>query len=339
MSVAGCGVMPYLIGVEELSAYEPFCSGRVTGVSGAVYLVTTGDGRLLRCRTVAGTQSAAADASLLCVGDLVDVQLTPGGVADPEGLIAKVHARSSVLVRRRDPRRNRSKEKQQVIASNIELLVPVVSVDDPPLSTRLVDRYLVFAESERLPVLIVVNKMDLDEEGGVRELMAVYHDLGYRVCYISVLERRGIDELNTLLAGSVSAFSGHSGVGKSSIINLLTGGTLKTSQTSFKTGRGVHTTSNAVMLPLPDGGAVIDTPGIREFSLVDITRENLRFYFPEFLGLMPHCMFSSCTHTVEPGCAVRSAVGTGLVHDARYASYLVLFETVEETGSRQKSVP
>ncbi|MBM3162032.1 MAG: ribosome small subunit-dependent GTPase A [Chlorobi bacterium] len=315
--------------MREKKTNAVYYTGRVTGTSGAAYMVTSGDGRVFRCRTITGTVAANEDSSLVSVGDLVDVQPTLSGNNALEGIIVLVHPRTSALVRRRDPRRNRSREKQQVIASNIELLVPVVSAYAPPLTTRLIDRYLVFAESEHLPVIIVVNKMDLDDEGDARSLMEVYHDLGYRVCYVSVYEKLGIEDLAEALSGKFSAFSGHSGVGKSSLINLLTGFDLKTSETSCKTGKGVHTTSNAMMLPLPGGGYVIDTPGIREFSLADITRENLRFYFREFLRFMSQCAYSSCTHTVEPDCAVKRAVEEGYIDTGRYESYCILLDALD----------
>ncbi len=316
--------------MREKKTNELYCTGRITGTSGAAYMVTTPDARVLRCRTFPGTQGANPDSSLAAVGDEVEVQLTLSGTEALEGIIVQVQPRKSALIRRRDPRRNRSREKQQVIAANIELLVPVVSAYEPPLTTRLIDRYLVFAESEQLPVLLVVNKMDLDRDAGVRRMMEVYHELGYPVCYVSVYGNTGIGELVDALEGRISAFSGHSGVGKSTIINLLTGVRLKTSRTSWKSGKGVHTTSNATMLSLPGGGYVIDTPGIREFSLADITKENLRFYFREFLDVMPECAFSSCTHTVEPGCAVRSAVGKGSIDAGRYESYLALFDAFDD---------
>ena len=217
-----------------------------------------------------------------------------------------------------------------MIAANIDQLVVVVSAFDPPLSTRLIDRYLVFAESEQLETVIVVNKMDLEESPETRELMKPYHALGYRILYTSAEENRGMKSLRKVLAGKLSAFSGHSGVGKSTLINELFGSErLRTGETNEKTGKGLHTTSSSIMLALPGGGYIIDTPGIREFNLSGITRENLRFYFREFLPCMPKCAYSSCTHTVEPECGIQKAVESGRIDPERYESYLAIYESID----------
>jgi ribosome biogenesis GTPase len=309
---------------------EEVCRGIVVQSAGASYIVESSDASLSRCRTIPATRSDNEGATLVAVGDRVEFRPKPSETDMPEGVITRVFRRSSALLRKRDVRRNRSKERDQVIASNIDQLVVVSSADDPPLNRRLIDRYLAFAESEHLPVLVVINKMDLAEEDPVRELLLPYHRLGYRICYVSSFTDEGIEEFRTELKEKVSAFSGHSGVGKSTLINRLTGnGTLKTAETSTKTRKGVHTTSSAIMLSLPAGGYVIDTPGLREFNLSGITRENLRFYFREFLRIMPECNFSSCTHTVEPGCAVVRAAETGVIDYERYMSYLVLFGSLE----------
>jgi ribosome biogenesis GTPase / thiamine phosphate phosphatase len=305
-------------------------SGVVMRSGGASYIVECDDGRTVRCRTVPGTVSDNEGASLVAVGDRVSFRPKASGTEMAEGVIDHVERRRTALFRRRDLRRNRSKEKEQVIAGNIDQLVVVSSASDPPLNRRLIDRYLAFAESEHLPVLLVVNKADLADREQLDAELEPYRALGCDICLVSARRGVGLDEMKERLRGRVSAFSGHSGVGKSTLINLLVGSkVLKTARTSYKTGKGVHTTSSATMLRLPEGGYVIDTPGIREFNLSGITRENLRFYFTEFLPLMPQCGFSSCTHTVEPNCAVIRGMESGVIDPDRYESYLALFETLE----------
>ena len=310
---------------------EKVPSGVVMEVSGASYVVISDDGTEYRCRTFPGTKSENGDSSLVAVGDRVELKMIETGTALFEAAITFVLPRRSALTRKRDLRRNRSKEKVQVIAANIDQLVVVVSAFEPPLSTRLIDRYLVFAENEQMETLIVVNKMDLDDSPETRELLAPYHALGYRIIYTSAEEQRGISELREALAGKLSAFSGHSGVGKSTLINQLSGqhDRLRTGETNVKTGKGLHTTTNAVMLALPDGGYLIDTPGIREFNLSGITRENLRFYFREFLPAMAACAYSSCSHTVEPNCGIVQAVESGQIDPDRFESYLALYASID----------
>lgn len=305
----------------------------VVEAAGAFYMAEAPDGTLYRCRTIPLTKSRNEGSSLVAVGDMVMLRPAPGEGEVPEAVITEVLERTTVLARRRDPRRNRSREKVQVIAANIDQLVVVSSAFDPPPNLRLIDRYLAFAESEQLEPLLVVNKEDLDPKGEAVAATELYRELGFRVLHLSAKKGSGMDELLLALEGRVSAFSGHSGVGKSSLINRILGEKrLATSRTSTRTGKGVHTTSRSVMLRLPGGGHVIDTPGLREFSLSGISRQNLRFFFREFLPLMPSCSFSSCTHTVEPDCAVRDAVESGIVSISRYESYLALYGSLEGEG-------
>ena len=312
-------------GLEEGVEFE----GVVIEARGGMYLVEREDGERCLCTTFKGTKTDNPETGLVAVGDHVAVMVTAGG-EEVEGVITLVLKRRTALVRKRDVRRNRSKEKIQVIAANIDQLAVVVSSAEPPLNTRLIDRYLVFAESEHLPVIVIVNKMDISDRKRVEELMTPYHKMGYAVCCASAENGEGIAMLRDMLAEKVSAFSGHSGVGKSTLINMLVGEErLKTAEISSWNLRGVHATTNAVMLGLPEGGYVIDTPGIREFSLSDITRGNLRFYFPEFLVPMRECAFSSCTHTVEPSCGVMQAVEDGEIDVKRYESYLAIYGTLE----------
>jgi len=313
-------------GLEGGDTFE----GVVTECRGGMYLVEEVRGGLCLCTTYRGTKTDNIDTTLVAVGDLVSFTVTAEGDI-PEGVIALVQPRRTALTRKRDVRRNRSKEKIQVIAANIDQLAIVVSAEQPPLNRRLIDRYLVFAESEQMPVIIMVNKIDLADPDSVSVLMRPYDRLGYTVCYVSAENGKGLGGLRHELEGKVTVFSGHSGVGKSTLINRLVGEEkLKTAEISAWNLKGVHTTTNAVMLGLPGAGYVIDTPGLREFSLSDITKDNLRFYFPEFLVHMQACAFSSCTHTVEPGCGVEGAVESGAIDRERYESYLAIFDSLPE---------
>jgi ribosome biogenesis GTPase len=306
--------------------------GVIYGVQGPYYLVHTPKGETYTCKTLRTTLSENPNSTLAVVGDRVRFRPLEerNDVALHNGIITFVEKRRSVLSRNRERRRNRSGETEHVIASNIDQLVIVTSITDPPFRPKLVDRYLAFAEFERLAALLVLNKVDLDAEHLAPSLLKLYNELGYDTLAISAKTGEGIEQLRSKLIGKTSVLSGHSGVGKTTLINQLTGSSLPTGELSEKTRKGAHTTSNAIMLVVSEPhsgeyGYVIDTPGIREFSLEGIAQEELRHLFVEFRKYAPNCTFSSCTHTTEPDCAVRAAVEHGDISPMRYESYLTLF--------------
>ncbi|MCS7013553.1 MAG: ribosome small subunit-dependent GTPase A [Chloroherpetonaceae bacterium] len=313
--------------VSESDLYGTICE-----VRGAYYIVRTPEGDTYTCKTLRTTLTENPNSTLAVVGDRVRFRPDEerNDVALHNGVITFIEKRRSVLARSRDRRRNRSGELEHVIASNIDQLVIVSSFDKPPFRPKLIDRYIAFAEFEGLVPLLVLNKVDLDTAGEAQTLVQPYCQLGYEVLLLSARCEKGLEALREKLTGKTSVFSGHSGVGKTTLVNKLTGSNLATGELSGKSGKGAHTTSNAIMLPVlsPEGkavGYIIDTPGIREFGLEGIAREELRHLFVEFRKFAPECAFASCTHTNEPNCAVVAAVERGEIWPSRYESYLTLF--------------
>jgi len=242
------------------------------------------------------------------------------------GVIERVLPRRSVLSRK-------YAEREHVVAANIDQLVVVVSVSAPPIRTGLIDRYLVAAENGGLRAVILVNKIDLapGEAGSpYREVMRTYVDLGYGVAFCSAVTGEGLDSVRDVLRGKSSIFAGQSGTGKSSILNALQPGLrLRVGEISESTRKGIHTTTNITLLPLEFGGYVVDTPGIREFALWGLAKEDLPHFFPEFEHYLGRCRLRGCTHTHEPGCEVKAAVEEGRIHPERYDSYCRLYESLE----------
>ncbi len=305
---------------------------------GTHYVVRADSGEYYKCKTIKSTQTENPEATLVVVGDIVLFRPFPDELGDdlPEGIIHKVLERKMRLARKRNRKTNRSGEVEHVLASNIDQLVIVASGAEPPLRKGLIDRYLAFAEAEGLQVLIVVNKLDLVGLQELDEQLQIYVDLGYRVLTVSATKKANIDQLRETLKGKISVLSGHSGVGKSSLINaLIKDADLKTGELSQKSLKGAHVTSGATMLEITGSkashsGFVIDTPGIREFALIDIDRQNLRHYFIEFNRFTNACKYTSCLHINEPGCAVKQAVEDGEIDPERYTNYISIFETLEE---------
>ena len=227
-----------------------------------------------------------------------------------------------------------NKHQHHIIASNLDQSLLFATLKDPKTSQGFIDRFLVTSEAYHIPSIIVFNKIDLHkkkEEQKLDELKSIYENIGYKVMPMSIEKNIGVEEVKNLLKNKVTLLSGHSGVGKSSFINIIFPELkLKTQDVSGWSGKGLHTTTFAEMFDLDFGGKVIDTPGLREFALMDISRQELSHYFPEMKALMNHCQFNDCMHINEPGCAVKAAVNSGGIATDRYVSYLTLLDSIKE---------
>jgi ribosome biogenesis GTPase len=287
---------------------------------------SSSDKDIVECLAAGTIASDHDDSSLLCVGDTVGYVLNP--LNESEGLIVQVGERSTRLARRSIGRQG----SEQVIISNADQLLIVMSAADPFYNKRLIDRYLIAAEQGKLKPLLCINKCELMDIEAMQEDLLVYTEmLDIPVFFTSAKKRRGLKELTESLKNTITVLSGPSGVGKSSLVNLLTGNfTQRVGQISQRTWKGRHITSSARLFPLPGGGWLADTPGLRELGLWDIHPDDAAFYFHDFDAFYPECRFSSCTHRHEPGCAVKQAVEDGYIDPERYQSYLNIAESLEE---------
>jgi ribosome biogenesis GTPase len=268
---------------------------------------------------------AAKQATPIAVGDVVRFEVLAGEAT--EGMIVEVLLRRTKLSRKVQSGPYDSNPYEDIVAANIDQVVIVASVQHPPLRPGLIDRYLVAAGKGELDPIICLNKMDLVEPPEIEPTANIYRELGYPVILTSARLRHGMDELRQRLRDVTSVLAGHSGVGKSTLLKQLHPGIqVKTAEVNAKTGRGKHTTTAAELVRLPSGGYVIDTPGIRQFGLWDLTPEDVQTYFVDIAKYGQDCRFRNCSHTVEPGCAVREAVQQRLIHPLRYQSFLKLQE-------------
>lgn len=291
-------------------------TGTVLLAQGGVYEIETPEGTVeasLRGRLKREERTG----DKVVVGDVVDLGRGSGSGGEA-WTIERVHDRRSVLARRAPGKAPRAK----VIVANVDQVLIVFAAARPDPHLRMLDRFLVIAEAAELRPLIVVNKTDLEGEAAARALFAPYEQAGYRVIYTAAKQNVGVDALRDAICGQVSALAGPSGVGKSSLLNVVQPGLgLRVSAVSEAVNKGRHTTVSAQLIPLECGGYVADTPGLREVGLWEIDRDQLHFYFPEFAPLIDHCRFSSCTHIHEPGCAVQAAAQSGELNAGRYDSY------------------
>jgi len=302
--------------------------GLVIKNTGSWYLVHTLDGQDIECKIKGNFRlKGIRSTNPIAVGDWVQLTLNAEGT----GLITEIEDRRNYIIRRSS---NLSKQ-SHIIASNIDLCFLIVTVSHPVTSTVFIDRFLASAEAYRVPVNIIFNKTDIytdDETEYMDALIDMYDYIGYPSIKISALNKTGLEILKEKMAGKVTLFSGHSGVGKSTLINaLIPGIDLKTGAISDYHGKGMHTTTFSEMIEIPGGGYIIDTPGIKGFGTVDMEKEEIYHYFPEIFKFSRHCRFHNCLHINEPGCAVRDAVGKHQISESRYKSYVnMMDEEIDE---------
>lgn len=263
----------------------------------------------------------------IAVGDEVEIEIENEN--ENTAMINEIYPRRN-YINRQSPK---GKHLHHIIAANLDQTVLVATLKEPRTSQGFIDRFLVASEAFHVPAIIVLNKADLykkKEQDKYTSWREMYEAIGYAVFLVSVKDNSGIDAVIAQLKDKTTLFSGHSGVGKSSLLNvILPQLQLRTQDVSGWSGKGLHTTTFAEMFDLPLGGAIIDTPGIREFGLVDISKQELSHYFPEMRARLNECQFNNCLHINEPGCAIKDAVAAGEISEDRFVSYYGILETIE----------
>lgn len=298
--------------------------GLVIKNTGSWYVVVTDEGDTINCKIKGNFRlKGIRTTNPVAVGDRVTI--TEG--ADGAAFITLIAPRRNYIIRKAS---NLSKE-ASIIATNIDRAYLVVTLAHPMTSTTFIDRFLATAEAYRVPVTLLFNKIDILEADEDRELLEavayLYQSIGYDVMFLSAKTGEGIAQLKAQLSGEVSLFSGNSGVGKSSIINaILPELELRTAEISTTHDTGMHTTTFSEMFALPEGGYIIDTPGVKGFGTIDFDKEEVSHFFPEIFEIARDCRYGNCTHVHEPGCAVREALEEQRIAQSRYASYLSIME-------------
>ncbi len=285
------------------------------------HFVVRHEGRDYSCEVRAMAKKAARDESPVVVGDNVEFSVS----SDAQGIIERTLPRRTKFFRPSKLQNN----KKQAIAANIDQLVAVVSVVLPELKPRLIDRFLISAELGGLEAVVVINKIDLGDRETAEALRAGYATIGIPVILLSCVTGEGLEDLRLAVAKKRSLFAGHSGVGKSTLLNtLLPGLTIKTQEVSAHTERGQHTTTSVELHELPTGGFLVDSPGLKRMGLWDVSKDDLPHYFREFASYSLKCRYTHCSHIVEPQCAVKDALAAGKIPAFRYDSYIRIRETL-----------
>ena len=307
--------------------------GRVIRNTGSAYSVRMENGEVLNCRIKGNFRiKGIRTTNPVAVGDIVTVTQA----ADDADYITAIAPRKNYIIRRAS---NLSKE-SHILASNLDLAILVATLRDPVTPTTFIDRFLATAEAYSVHAAIVLNKMDMWDEDDrllAEALTNLYTSIGYNVMQVSAAKGDGIPELSRFIQGKITLLAGNSGVGKSSLVNaLVPGADLKTGEISDIHHTGTHTTTFSEMIDLPEGGEIIDIPGIRGFGTIDFEPEEVGHFFPEIFRFAKDCRYSDCKHTGEPGCAVIPAVEEHYISESRYASYLSILEESEEKEGADK---
>lgn len=301
--------------------------GMVIKNTGSWYTVLTDGGSTVDCKIKGNFRlKGIRSTNPVAVGDRVEIIRNQEGTA----FITSICDRKNYIIRKSS---NLSKQ-SHIIAANVDQAFLIVTVDYPQTSTTFIDRFLASAEAYNVPVTIIFNKVDLfqgDEERYLDMMVNLYETVGYTCLKVSAETEEGLQQLLPLLEGKITLFSGNSGVGKSTLLNkIVPGAELRTAEISDAHNTGMHTTTFSEMLSIGDGGWVIDTPGIKGFGTFNMEPEEICGYFKEIFRFSKDCRFSNCTHTHEPGCAVRQAVEDHYIAQSRYASYLSMLDDKEE---------
>jgi ribosome biogenesis GTPase len=305
-------------------------TGLVYKSTGSWYTVKTVNGKTYECRIKGKFRlKGIKSTNPIAVGDIVDFELEANN-DQVSGIIHRIHERKNYVIRKSV---NLSKQ-THIIASNVDLVFLLITINNPPTFPSFIDRFLVSAEAYSIKAILLFNKIDTYDEDTLLEvkfLAALYRKIGYECIGISAKTGKNIDKVKELMKDKVSIFSGHSGVGKSTLVNAIEPGLdIKTKELSEQHQQGKHTTTFAEMYDLSFGAKIIDTPGIKGFGVVDMEKEEVSGFFPEFFKLQQDCKFNNCLHVHEPQCAVKEALENDEIAFSRYKSYLQILEGEDE---------